>query len=1335
MATYTVNSADSRIRYQNANWTTCRNASIGTAVYPTETVSWFASIYSSGSGDYYIDRWAGYFSTIAIPNTATISAASFHIYVDDTDYSGDIFYLVEWTEGILLTTADYDGFETTLFGSASAGSVGWKTITLNQDGKDHINVYGDTQLFLRNRRDYNNNTPTDLTASEIRTGDYGSYEPYLSVTYYLDGTSEHSSEFDIVSASNNHSEFEVTGLILSYDLDEETGTVANDDSDISNDGTITGATWTTLDEISKKVLRFDGTTSDYVTSDTNIQDLDDVTFSVWVKIDDVSYDNYWAWIGGGFDIGFGNLNKWVSYFLATTDDPSHKSNWSAQQTIELEDNKWYHVVLTYDSTTSTINGYIDKSLQFTSTTEVSGTIEESTGPLYLSSYTGSYPIEGYLRKFNLYSHAIDQTKVNSLFADGSADITRDVTHGSEFDIYATSIHGSEFEIIYLSKHHSEVTIAHFDSSEHGSSFLIYDVGSSQHHADFDVVGPSSHYSTFIIYAESIHQSEFDIMAEEPHQSTFKILGTFAQWEMDDYGTSTISDDSDVNQDVSITGSAYSWDTSGDGWHLESGEYALNFNSGSTYGEWTYDYSDWFDDDFTLSFWLNHEEGLAEVISFYVQAWLSVETYKTGEQCGVKVDIWCGGVQVESLYHSNIKLKNKWFHVVFIKEGTSGKLYVNNVLRDTVVLDSTDIGDRGSHEINKFTWGDYSGYLNKVRMYNYPFTQLQIEQLNSSDLGDYNFHAIHQSQVEILGISNNHSEFNIIGRQFHYSEFFIHLGHNTTFSILGHAVDGIQPENRDFFAREMKNLFPKWIKPEPDSQLEQIQDGFLYELYYSLQLIHYIKDYLNIDDAFVFSSVTNNIEQNVILDSLFTHIYNRQRYDNESDEHLRDRIINYMSNFIGGGNIEQWRNSLERMFDLPDDERIRGYEPCKAYYSEDIFAGETQVTTFEHPEAIGYSHSDSLRYIWDDEDDLTLGGTTSESWRFELADARKIATFQLELPLEYEATIGGADGGIEAFYADKIDTPFASIIDVYDDDLKANVNIDVKEDLNIYYIDLEDYDYYSGMEPLYELPYGNLSQPLDYDPETFIKFADYLKYHISSYYTWGAQWDHDSNFFVVKGSNNWTWFKVAHFDSMEHSSLFYYYGIYTDYADTSGRAVNKTVYGPVDDWDDCRGASSGDNVTVELVIQAKYISTGDGSWTCSRGFISFTNTLLGGSGKVLKATLKMKSSGLTRTPDIMIQKWNAADKTVAVGDYNDGSTNLLDSSVEITAIDTWYDFEFNQTGLDHITDSLNNNGYVLFAIKEYYYDVLGNNPSSDNRVEFVDCTQTYFRPILYLEYVP
>jgi len=590
---------------------------------------------------------------------------------------------------------------------------------------------------------------------------------------------------------------------------------------------------------------------------------------------------------------------------------------------------------------------------------------------------------------------------------------------------------------------------------------------------------------------------------------------------------------------------------------------------------------------------------------------------------------------------------------------------------------------------------------------------------------------HHSEFDIYDESAHYSEFIIHAESSHYSEFEIHFGHNTTFHILGHADDTIQIENRTLFDRDMKNLFPKWIKPEPDTQLEKIQDSFIYEIYYSLQLMEYIKDYLNIDEVFLSSSSTNNIDQNIILDNLFTYIYNRQRHDNETDEDLRDRMINYFGNFVGGGNIEQWRNSLERMFDLPDDERIRGYEPCKAYYASDIFAGKTQVTTLEHPEAIGYSHNDSLRYIWDDEDDLTLGGLTSESWRFELADARKIASFHLELPSEYEAVIGGAGGGIEAFYGDKIDTPFASIIDYSDDSLKANTSNIVKEDLNIYYIDLEDHAYYSGLEPLYELPYSNLNASMDYDPATFIKFADYLKYHMSTYYTWGAQWDHYSSVFILAGSNNWTWFKVANFDSSINGSMYYNYDTYQDTGDYDGRAIINDSFGPIEDWDDCIDGITG-AITTEFIIQSRYVSTGDGAWYCSRGFVSFTSSIIEVSDIILKATLKLKTVSVTNSPLIMIQKWTAADNNITVFDFDDCGTNLIDSPVHITAADTWYEFEFNQTGLDYIIDSYNTDGYVKFCVRESFYDIGRVSPDDNYKVEFRDCIGV-LRPLLYLEY--
>src|SRR3989344_2745661 len=143
----------------------------------------------------------------------------------------------------------------------------------------------------------------------------------ISTISYIDS---HSVAFDdakgrVLAATTN-------GLIGYWNFDEGSGATANDTSDSGNNGTITGATWTT-GKVGSGALSFNGTSAHVnAGSASNLDDLTSFTYSAWINPANIAQGNvYWIFgktgnygsnkslvIHGG---GAGTANRLAGYVI------------------------------------------------------------------------------------------------------------------------------------------------------------------------------------------------------------------------------------------------------------------------------------------------------------------------------------------------------------------------------------------------------------------------------------------------------------------------------------------------------------------------------------------------------------------------------------------------------------------------------------------------------------------------------------------------------------------------------------------------------------------------------------------------------------------------------------------------------------------------------------------------------------------------------------------------------------------------------------------------------------------------------------------------------------
>jgi len=191
------------------------------------------------------------------------------------------------------------------------------------------------------------------------------------------------------------------GLVSYWNLDESSGTTATD-SIRDNDGTITGATWTT--GVSGNALNFDGE-DDYVDISGINNLLSDSlaaqgTLSFWTKIDEKSGSQYLFHIFDNNDNSEIRI-EYKSYIPSYNDQIRfiYKS-WNNRilytynympVPMKAGDNQWHHIVLTWDNTTMT--AYVDGQ-KFGESIDISKvdwnpTLDETTIGTKCTGYPGS----------------------------------------------------------------------------------------------------------------------------------------------------------------------------------------------------------------------------------------------------------------------------------------------------------------------------------------------------------------------------------------------------------------------------------------------------------------------------------------------------------------------------------------------------------------------------------------------------------------------------------------------------------------------------------------------------------------------------------------------------------------------------------------------------------------------------------------------------------------------------------------------------------------------------------------------------------------------------------
>lgn len=213
-----------------------------------------------------------------------------------------------------------------------------------------------------------------------------------------------------------------------YAFDEGIGNIAGDSSGNGNDGTISGADWTT-----GKIgggLRFDGIDDKVSVPVVNNEEM---SISAWFFRNEVDGKKTDGIFGGkrwnedlqlreGFDLRF--RKQWpnsLKFILITQDGSGNRIQRTCRAFLGDSTNRWFHVVGTYDKTTGNQKLYINGKLKSTRMHPAGNAVVPLTffanATIGLSGPTGYF--NGIIDDVRLYCRPLNFQEVKDLFESGN----------------------------------------------------------------------------------------------------------------------------------------------------------------------------------------------------------------------------------------------------------------------------------------------------------------------------------------------------------------------------------------------------------------------------------------------------------------------------------------------------------------------------------------------------------------------------------------------------------------------------------------------------------------------------------------------------------------------------------------------------------------------------------------------------------------------------------------------------------------------------------------------------------------------------------------------------
>ena len=295
---------------------------------------------------------------------------------------------------------------TTLSATAGTGSaaLSWNASSDNLS-VSHYNIHRSTSpsIVPSSTNKIAQATATSYTDSGLASG-----------TYYYVVTAEDTSG-NISAGSNEVSvtvQGGITGLVAAFSFNEGTGLTVNDSSGNNNNGTISGATWTTTGKYSN-ALSFDGTNDRVTVSDSASLDLGvSGTISGWFKLAGlntwrslVAKGNANSFTAHNYGIEFNTNNQ---FEIVLSNGSSY--NYLISSTRVTDTANFHHFALTWDG--SFVRLYIDGVLDSTWSQTV--TPAGNSSSLYIGQWGGNVDyFDGVIDQVRIYNRVVTASEIQT----------------------------------------------------------------------------------------------------------------------------------------------------------------------------------------------------------------------------------------------------------------------------------------------------------------------------------------------------------------------------------------------------------------------------------------------------------------------------------------------------------------------------------------------------------------------------------------------------------------------------------------------------------------------------------------------------------------------------------------------------------------------------------------------------------------------------------------------------------------------------------------------------------------------------------------------------------
>jgi len=195
--------------------------------------------------------------------------------------------------------------------------------------------------------------------------------------------------------------------IAYWQFNENSGSVAGD-SDGNNDGTITGADWTT--GINQSALNFNGSDGNVEIPFSNELNItgDEISLSVWIKKESANDDGAFLFCRTKYILRMDNHGK-VTFAVYAPGWKSVTTPWEKR----IVDTDWHHVVATYDG--NKLKLYVDAVL--ITSKNASGNLKTSSSSTYIGSEGTINYFDGTIDEVAIYNKDLSQQEISTIYAD------------------------------------------------------------------------------------------------------------------------------------------------------------------------------------------------------------------------------------------------------------------------------------------------------------------------------------------------------------------------------------------------------------------------------------------------------------------------------------------------------------------------------------------------------------------------------------------------------------------------------------------------------------------------------------------------------------------------------------------------------------------------------------------------------------------------------------------------------------------------------------------------------------------------------------------------------